>query len=125
MPLLHFLSDRRPSLVRRLRARRTRELALRSTFCRRIHHGGVTRLLGLLDEPARSLEGVLTGATLVEQNGSHRARDRPRPPVDRKRPRREQQTETLGEVGKLRALDMRGEHDELLPAPAKDEVARA
>ena len=33
--------------------------------------------------------------------------------------------ETLGEVGKLRALDMRGEHDELLPAPAKDEVARA
>jgi len=28
-------------------------------------------------------------------------------------------------LGKLRALDMRGEHDEFLPAPAKDEVARA
>ena len=90
-----------------------------------LDHGGIARLLRLLDQPARRLERVLGGTRLVEQHGSHRAGDRPRPPVDRERPGREKQTETLGEVGELGPLDMRREHHELLPAPAEDEVAGA
>src|SRR5262249_1069681 len=38
---------------------------------------------------------------------------------------RDEQAETLGEVGELRGLEVRSEHDELLPAPAKDHVAGA
>src|SRR5262249_15999172 len=74
------------------------------------------------DEPAGGLENVLRGTLLVEQHRADRAGDRARPPVDREGASREEEAQAFGEVGELRALDMRREHDELLPTPAADEI---
>src|SRR5207253_3920715 len=107
-----------------LRACRTRELAFRSAFWHRVRHGGVAYHLRLLAQPARRLERILARTRRVEQHRSDGAADRARAPVDRERPGREEQTETLGEVGELGGVHVRGEHHELLPTPAEDEVAR-
>src|SRR5205807_3707430 len=102
-----------------------RELGFRSAVQSVVDHRAVTGHLGLAYEPARLLEGGVAGTPLVEQYGSDRAGDRAGPPVDRERPGGNEEAETLGEVAELGALDVRGEHYELLAAPAEDEVAGA
>src|SRR5438874_184778 len=92
---------------------------------RPVDDGCVPCQLGAAYEPARHLERFFGRARLLEQHSSDRASDRPRTPIDRKRPGRDEQAETLGEVGKLEEVDVRGEDDELLPAPAEDLIARA
>src|SRR4029079_19371464 len=109
----------------RLRACRPRALGRPSALASLLDRSGVAGQLSLLDHAPGRLEGVLGIESVVEQDGADRAGDRAWATVDRERPGREQQPEALGEVGELGPVDVRGEHDELLPTPAEDEVARA
>ena len=91
----------------------------------RVDHGCVAVQLGPLDEPPRPLERSVGRAGVVEEDGSDRRSDPPWASVDPERAGREKQAKTLGEVGELGPLDVRREHDELLPTPAEQEVAGA